>query len=287
MDLGERLLQYAYLMRFHRPVGIFLLLWPTLWALWIAGQGRPDIQVVAVFVLGVIVMRAAGCVINDYADRNFDPYVARTRDRPLACNKVRPAEALGLFGVLGLVAFWLVLQLNLLTIVLAFVALFLAVSYPFMKRFIYLPQAYLGLAFGWAVPMAFAAQTGSIPVVAWWLLLATVLWALAYDTMYAMADLEDDVKIGVKSSAILFGRFCPQMIALIQLAHLAVLTWVGQLADLGGWYRLALVLAVGLSAYQQRLICSRDRQAYLRAFGNNSWLGAVIFLGIVLDYLLR
>lgn len=285
MDWRERLTQYWYLMRFHRPVGIFLLLWPTLWALWIAGQGRPDGKVAMVFVLGVILMRAAGCVINDYADRDFDPHVTRTRDRPIAAGRVTPKEALALFGGLCLLAFLLVLQLNRLTIALAFVALFLACSYPFMKRITHLPQAYLGLAFGWAVPMAFAAQTGSIPALAWWLLLATVLWALAYDTIYAMVDREDDLKIGVKSSAILFGRFCPWIIAAIQVAMLGVMGWVGQLAGLGGWYWLALWVAGGLAAYQQILIRNWDRMACFRAFLNNHWVGAVIFLGIALDCL--
>lgn len=285
MDWRERLTQYWYLMRFHRPIGIFLLLWPALWALWIAGQGRPDGTVLIVFVLGVVLMRAAGCVINDYADRHFDPYVTRTRDRPIAAGRVTPKEALGLFGVLCLLAFWLVLQLNRLTIALAFVALFLAVSYPFMKRVTYLPQAYLGLAFGWAVPMAFAAQTGSIPTVAWWLLLATALWALAYDTMYAMADLEDDLKIGVKSSAILFGRYCPWIVAAVQVALLAILVWVGRLTGLGGWYWLALLGVVGLLIYQQILIRTWDKAACLQAFLNNNWVGAVVFLGIALDYL--
>ncbi len=285
MDWRERLTQYWYLMRFHRPIGIFLLLWPALWALWIAGQGRPDGKVLMVFVLGVILMRAAGCVINDYADRNFDPYVTRTRDRPIAAGRVTPKEALALAGMLCLLAFFLVLQLNRLTIALAFIALFLACSYPFMKRVTYLPQAYLGLAFGWAVPMAFAAQTGSIPAVAWWLLLATVLWALVYDTMYAMVDREEDLKIGVKSSAILFGRFCPWIIAAIQAAMLGTLGWVGQLAGLGGWYWLALWVAAGLAVYQQILIRDQNPAACLRAFLNNNWVGAVIFLGIALDCL--
>ncbi|GAB6066741.1 4-hydroxybenzoate octaprenyltransferase [Methylothermus subterraneus] len=281
----ERLIQYWYLMRFHRPVGIFLLLWPTLWALWIAGRGEPDGKVLVVFVLGVVLMRAAGCVINDYADRHFDPHVARTRDRPIAAGRVAPKEALALFGALCLLAFLLVLQLDRFTLALAFVGLLLAVSYPFMKRFTHLPQAYLGVAFGWAVPMAFAAQTGSIPAVAWWLFLATVLWALVYDTMYAMVDREDDLKIGVKSSAILFGRFCPQIIACIQAAMLGVLAWVGKLAGLGGWYWLALAVAAGLFIYQQVLIRDQDRAACFRAFLHNAWLGAVIFLGIALDFL--
>jgi 4-hydroxybenzoate polyprenyltransferase len=284
MAWGERLIQYFYLMRLHRPIGIFLLLWPTLWALWIAGQGKPSAKVLIIFALGVVLMRAAGCAINDYADRHFDPYVARTRDRPLACGRVTPKEALWVFALLSLLAFLLVLQLNPLTIKLAVVALFLAGSYPFTKRFTHLPQAYLGVAFGWAVPMAFAAQLGSIPQLAWWLFLATVLWALAYDTMYAMVDREDDLKIGVKSSAILFGRFCAEVVAVLQAALLAVLAWVGKLAGLGGWYWLALGGAAGLAVYQQLLIRTQDRAAYFRAFLNNNWFGAVIFLGIALDF---
>ena len=197
--------QYWLLARFDRPIGILILLWPTLWALWIAGQGHPDPLVFTVFVLGVILMRAAGCVINDYADREFDPHVERTKQRPIAAGKVKPKEALILFAIMCLIAFSLVLLMNRLTILLSFVAAFLAASYPFMKRYTHLPQAYLGIAFGWAVPMAFAAQTGSVPLVAWIMYLATVLWALVYDTMYAMVDKEDDLKIGVKSTAILFG----------------------------------------------------------------------------------
>lgn len=280
-----RMGQYWYLMRFHRPIGIFLLLWPTLWALWIAGAGSPDPGVVTVFVLGVVLMRAAGCVINDYADREFDPHVARTRDRPIAAGRVHPREALILFALLCLLAFALVLRLNALTVALSFVALFLAASYPFMKRITHLPQAYLGLAFGWAVPMAFAAETGSVPPTAWWLLLATVLWALAYDTMYAMADREEDLKIGVKSSAILFGRCDRWIIAAIQLAMLAVLAGVGRMEGLGGWYWVGLTAAAGLALHQQNLIRGRVPELCLRAFLNNNWSGLVIFLGIALDAL--
>nr|WP_286294153.1 4-hydroxybenzoate octaprenyltransferase [Methylomarinovum sp. IN45] len=272
-------------MRLHRPIGIFLLLWPALWALWIAGNGRPDPVIVAVFILGVVLMRSAGCVINDYADRRFDPHVRRTCDRPLAAGRVTPGEALILFAVLCGLAFVLVLFLNRLTIALAFVAAFLAASYPFMKRYTHLPQAYLGLAFGWAVPMAFAAQTGAVPAVAWWLLLATLLWALAYDTMYAIVDREDDLRIGVKSTAILFGRHDRLIIGLIQLAMLAVLAWVGRLAGLGEGYWAGLLAAAGFMAYQQWLIRERDPGRCFQAFLNNNWLGAVVFLGILLDYL--
>lgn len=281
----DRLRQYWLLMRFHRPIGIFLLLWPTLWALWIAAGGMPDPKILAVFVLGVVLMRAAGCVINDYADRDFDPHVARTRQRPIAAGRVSPGEALALFGALCLAAFLLVLQLDGLTIALSLVAALLAASYPFMKRYTHLPQAYLGLAFGWAVPMAFAAQTGGVPPVAWWLLLATVLWALAYDTMYAMADREDDLKIGVKSSAILFGRYDRHLIAAIQVLMLGILGWVGRLSGLDGWYGLGLIAAAGLAVYQQWLIRDRRPDRCIRAFLNNHWLGMVVFLGIVLDYM--
>ena len=283
-DLKDRLLQYAYLMRFHRPIGIFLLLWPALWALWIAGNGRPDVKVVVIFVLGVILMRAAGCVINDYADREFDPHVERTKDRPIASGKVSPREALMLFAVLCLLAFLLVLQLNGLTIALSFIALFLAASYPFTKRITQLPQAYLGIAFGWAVPMAFAALTGTVPLIAWGLFLATVLWALAYDTMYAMVDRDDDLKIGVKSTAILFGRYDRWIIAGIQVAMLLILAWVGRSAGLGGWYYLGLFAAACFAVYQQYLIAGREKAKCFQAFLNNHWFGAVIFLGLLLDY---
>lgn len=284
-ELRERIRQYWLLMRFDRPIGIFLLLWPALWALWIAAHGRPDPKIVMVFVLGVIVMRAAGCVINDYADRNFDPHVTRTRDRPIAAGRVSPREALVLFVGLCLMAFLLVLQLNGLTIALSVIAVLLAASYPFMKRFTHLPQAYLGLAFGWAVPMAFAAQTGTVPAIAWWLLLATILWALAYDTMYAMVDREDDLKIGVKSTAILFADGDRLIIAGIQAAMLLTLLWVGVLAGLGAGYRLGLLAALVLAGYQQYLIRDRQPDRCFQAFLNNHWFGAVVFLGIVLDYM--
>ena len=280
----DRVHQYWLLMRFHRPIGIFLLLWPTLWALWIAGEGKPETKILVIFVLGVVLMRAAGCVINDYADRNFDPHVSRTCDRPIAAGRVSPKEALVLFAFLCLLAFLLVIQLNGLTIALSLVAVFLAASYPFMKRYTHLPQAYLGLAFGWAVPMAFAAQTGTVPGIAWWLLLATVLWALAYDTMYAMVDREDDLKVGIKSTAILFGRYDREVIAAIQVAMLGILLWVGHLAGLDGWYWLGLTAASGLAIYQNLLIRGRQPERCFQAFLNNHWFGAVIFLGIVLEY---
>jgi 4-hydroxybenzoate polyprenyltransferase len=281
----QRLRQYFLLMRLDRPIGIFLLLWPTLWALWIAGEGRPDNWVAMVFVLGVILMRSAGCVINDYADRDIDRHVARTSDRPLTAGRVTSKEALLLFAVLALTAFGLVLTLNLLTILLSFVGAVLAASYPFMKRYTYLPQVYLGLAFGWSVPMAFAAQTGTVPVVAWLLLIATVLWATAYDTMYAMVDRPDDLKIGVKSTAILFGSADRAIIAIIQALTLAVLGTVGQTLELGGYYYTALGVALLLMCYQQYLIQNRDGMHCFKAFLNNNWVGAAVFAGIALHYL--
>lgn len=284
--LADRARQYWLLARFDRPIGILILLWPTLWALWLAGNGKPDLLVLTVFCLGVVLMRAAGCVINDYADRGFDPYVARTKQRPIAAGKVSPKEALVVFSVLCLIAFGLVLLLNLQTVLLSFVAAFLAASYPFMKRFTHLPQAYLGIAFGWAVPMAFSAQTSDIPAMGWVLYLAVVLWALIYDTMYAMVDKDDDLKIGVKSTAILFGRYDRHIMAVLQLIMLALLVIVGQLQQLGWPYYGGLVVAAGLAGYQQKLIFHREKSNCFKAFLNNNWFGMVIFLGIVLNYLL-
>jgi 4-hydroxybenzoate polyprenyltransferase len=285
--MKQRLLQYAYLMRLHRPIGIFLLLWPALWALWIAGEGSPDPLVLFVFVAGVVLMRSAGCVINDYADRDFDPHVARTRERPIAAGQVTPREALILFAVLCLLALGLVLLMNSLTIWLSLVGALLAVTYPFMKRYTQLPQVYLGAAFGWAVPMAFAAQTGEVPRVAWLLFVATILWATAYDTMYGMVDREDDLKIGVKSTAILFGESDRLIIAIIQAVLLLALVLAGQAAGLGVYYYFGLLLATTLLVYQQYLIRERRPAACFKAFLNNNWFGAAVFGGIVLDYLAR
>ncbi|OYV19818.1 MAG: 4-hydroxybenzoate octaprenyltransferase, partial [Methylococcaceae bacterium NSM2-1] len=219
----ERIKQYWILARFDRPIGILILLWPALWALWVASDGRPDLPVLIVICLGVVLMRAAGCVINDYADRDFDPHVERTRQRPIAAGKVKPGEALIVFVVLCLCSFGLVLMLNIYTIMLSFIAAFLAASYPFMKRYTHLPQAYLGIAFGFAVPMSFSAQLNSIPAVAWVMYLAVVLWALVYDTMYAMVDKEDDLKIGVKSTAILFGDYDRHIMAILQIIIIGLL----------------------------------------------------------------
>ena len=285
--MKQRLLQYAYLMRLHRPIGIFLLLWPALWALWIAGEGSPDPLVVFVFVAGVVLMRSAGCVINDYADRDFDPHVARTRERPIAAGRVKPKEALVLFAVLCLLALGLVLLMNSLTIWLSLVGALLAVTYPFMKRYTHLPQVYLGAAFGWGVPMAFAAQTGEVPRVGWLLFVATILWATAYDTMYGMVDREDDLKIGVKSTAILFGDSDRLIIAIIQVVLLLALVLAGQAAGLGIYYYFGLLLATTLLVYQQYLIRERRPAACFKAFLNNNWFGAAVFGGIVLDHLAR
>ena len=282
----DRLRQYALLMRLNRPIGIFLLLWPTLWALWIASDGNPDPLVTTVLVLGVVLMRSAGCVINDYADRNFDPRVERTHQRPLATGRITTREAIALFLILSFVAFLLVLQLNWLTVLLSFVALPLAAIYPFMKRYTYLPQVHLGLAFGWAVPMAFSAQTGELPPpVAWLLLTGVVLWAVAYDTMYAMVDREDDIRIGVKSTAILFAEADRAIIAGIQATLMLVLILVGQKLEMGVFYYLGLAVAGGLTVYQQYLIKDRVPERCFKAFLNNNWFGMAVFAGICLHYL--
>lgn len=283
----SKLNAYWRLMRFDKPIGILLLLWPALWALWIAGAGHPSLKALLAIALGTVLMRAAGCVINDYADRDFDPHVERTRLRPIAAGEVSPKEALWLFVGLCLSAFLLVLQLNPLSIALAFPGAFLAASYPFTKRLTHLPQAYLGVAFGWAVPMAFAAEMGEIPMDAWILFAATAIWALIYDTMYAMVDRDDDLQIGVKSTAILFGRYDRLIVGLFQLLMLGLLFKAGQNAGLGMLYDAGLLSGLGLFAYQQWLIRKREKALCFRAFLNNNWFGASIFLGIALDFALR
>ena len=285
--LTDRLQNYAQLMRLDRPIGTFLLLWPTLWAIWIAAAGRPSIKVLIVFVLGVFLMRSAGCVINDYADREFDPHVKGTRNRPLAAGRVQPREAGLLFSVLCGLAFMLVLTMNRLTRLLSLVGVVLAATYPFMKRFHHLPQAHLGAAFSWAVPMAFAAETGSLPAVCWLLFAINLLWTVVYDTLYAMVDREDDLRIGLRSTAILFGDLDRLVVAVLQLLVLAGLYLLGLQADLGWIYRFALVGVAGLMLYQQVLIRERDEQKCFKAFLNNNWLGLVVFLGIVADYWAR
>jgi 4-hydroxybenzoate polyprenyltransferase len=285
--MTSRLHDYVALTRLNKPIGILLLLWPTLWALWIAGEGRPDTQVLAIFVLGVVLMRSAGCVINDYADRDFDRHVSRTRERPLTSGRVSPRMALLLFTVLCLLAFGLVLMLNRLTVLLSFVGVALAALYPFMKRVTHLPQVFLGAAFGWAVPMAFAAQTGSVPQIAWLMFTTTVLWATAYDTLYAMVDRQDDLALGLKSTAILFGDSDRKIIGLLQLMVLVCLVMIGYQAGLGPIYYASVALAALLAVYQQYLIRYRERDACFQAFLNNNWFGMVVFLGILLDYLYR
>jgi len=282
----NRLIQYYYLMRLNKPVGILLLLWPTLWALWIAAEGLPDLDVLTIFVLGVIVMRSTGCVINDLADRNLDRHVQRTRDRPITSGKVKPFEAIGLITVLLLCAVALVLNLNTLTFRLSCIAVPLAIIYPFMKRVTYLPQVFLGLAFAWAIPMAFAAQTDSIPQIAWLLFITTVLWAIVYDTMYAMVDREDDIKIGVKTTAILFDDADRTIIGSIQIMILLSQILTGVKLELGKYYYAGIAIASLLSIYQQYLIKDRIPENCFRAFLNNQWYGMVIFVGLYLHYLL-
>ncbi len=279
-----RLRDYAQLMRLHRPIGILLLLWPTLWGLWFAGAGRPDLHVFAVFVLGVVLMRSAGCVINDYADRGFDPHVERTRERPIAAGRVAPREALVLFASLCLVAFALVLTLNRLTILLSLVGAFLAATYPFLKRYTHLPQFYLGVAFGWGIPMAFAAQTGSVPAIAWVLFAANVFWSVAYDTAYAMVDREDDLKVGVKSTAILFGRYDRLLIGVFHALTLGLLVVAGLMAASGFLYYVGLAAAALFALYQQTLIRARARDNCFKAFLDNNRFGAAVFAGLALDY---
>ncbi len=276
---------YARLMRLHRPIGTLLLLWPTLWALWLAAKGVPDPFILTVFALGTLLMRSAGCVINDYADRHYDGHVRRTRDRPLAAGEIAPDRALALFGALIAAAGLLVLTLNRLTIGLAGVALVLAGVYPYMKRYTYLPQVWLGVSFAWSVPMAFAAQTGAIPPLAWLLLSAVVLWVLVYDTQYAMVDREDDLKIGIKSTAILFDDADRHIIGALQILLLIDLWLVGRQAGLGTAYRLGLGVAAALALYQAVLIKERDPERCFRAFLNNNWFGLAVFAGIVVDYL--
>lgn len=273
---------YIRLMRLDRPIGNFLLLWPTLWALWVAAGGLPTLDVLLVFVLGVLLMRAAGCVINDYADRDFDGQVERTKHRPLATGEVTAKQALALFAVLGLIAFALVLTQNWLTIQLSFVGMALAALYPFTKRVTHLPQFVLGAAFGWATPMAFAAQTGELPSITWLMFGITLVWTVAYDTMYAMVDRADDLKAGIKSTAILFGRFDRLAIGLLQAFTLGLLFLVGQIQGLNEWFFLSLLLAGLLAAYQQYLIKDRDRDFCFKAFLNNNHFGAVVFLGLLL-----
>jgi 4-hydroxybenzoate polyprenyltransferase len=276
---------YIRLMRLDRPIGIYLLLWPTLWAVWIGGRGQPKPQILIIFVVGTVLMRSAGCAINDYADRSFDPHVERTKDRPLAAGRLSTLEALVLFSLLSLSALVLALQLNRLTLLYAVGGAFIAVTYPFIKRFLSVPQMYLGLAFGAGIPMAFAAQIETVPRVAWLLLLANVLWVTVYDTMYAMVDRNDDVKIGVRSTAILFGDSDRHIIAVLQAMTLVTLYLVGRIIRAqGGWYHAGLIAAAIFFMYQLWLIRNRDRDGCFRAFLNNNYVGMSVFVGLALEY---
>lgn len=280
----KKAILYVQLVRLDKPVGILLLLWPTLIALWIAAEGWPDPAVLFVFVTGVILMRSAGCAINDYADRHVDKKVQRTKHRPLTSGKISEKETLLVFASLSLTAFILVLFMNELTIWMSFIGILLAASYPFMKRYHYLPQVHLGAAFGWSAPMAYTAQANEITAVTWLIFLATILWATAYDTMYAMVDYDDDIKIGVKSTAILFGNQDKLIIGIIQILLILNLILIGNRAELSGFYYLGVTAASVFAAYQQYLIKDRKRELCFQAFLNNNWFGLVLFAGVFLDY---
>ncbi|MCL2656807.1 MAG: 4-hydroxybenzoate octaprenyltransferase [Betaproteobacteria bacterium] len=282
--LSERLDHYEKLTRLDKPIGILLLLWPTLWALWFAGDGRPSLLIVGIFMLGTVLMRSAGCAINDYADRDFDGKVERTRTRPLATGAIHPREAILVAAVLSLCSFALILPLNRLVLWLSLPALFLAGSYPFTKRFFAIPQAYLGVAFGFGIPMGFAAIWGQVPGAAWLLLLGNIFWAVAYDTEYAMVDRPDDLKIGIKTSAITFGRFDVAAVMFCYAASLSLFGWVGHLFNRGWVYYAGLLVALGIAVYHYALIRKRDQARCFRAFLHNNWLGGTIFVGLVLDY---
>ncbi len=284
-ELAARLNAYERLMRLDKPIGILLLLWPTLWALWMSSRGAPNWIIVWIFLLGTVLMRSAGCVMNDYADRRFDPHVERTRERPLATGEVSGREALILAAVLSLLAFTLVLMLNVQTIILSVVALFLAATYPLTKRFFSIPQAYLGVAFGFGIPMAFAAHNAIVPPIAWWLLLANIFWAIAYDTEYAMVDREDDIRIGIRSSALFFDKYDVVAIMACYAAMLAILAYVGVRLHLHWPYFVGLLVAAGIAGYHYTLIRTRERAACFKAFLHNNWLGAAIFAGLLLSYL--
>ncbi|HHA2292902.1 MULTISPECIES: 4-hydroxybenzoate octaprenyltransferase [Enterobacter] len=280
----NKLLAYHRLMRTDKPIGALLLLWPTLWALWVATPGVPPLWILGVFIAGVWLMRAAGCVVNDYADRKFDGHVKRTAHRPLPSGQVTEKEARTLFIVLVLLSFLLVLTLNTMTILLSVAALALAWVYPFMKRYTHLPQVVLGAAFGWSIPMAFAAVSESVPLSCWLMFLANILWAVAYDTQYAMVDRDDDLKIGIKSTAILFGRHDKLIIGILQVAVLALMVTMGYLNGLHWAFYWAVLVAGMLFVYQQKLIAKREREACFKAFMNNNYVGLVLFLGLAMSY---
>ena len=274
---------YFRLMRFNKPIGIYLLLWPTYWALFLSAGGWPDIDLLIIFTFGVIITRSAGCVINDYADREIDKHITRTRDRPITTGEISPKAALLLFIALGLIAFALVLLTNTLTIKISFIAIALAVLYPFTKRWTNLPQLILGLAFAMSVPMAFSAQTGTVPASAGWIFLATILWTLIYDTLYAMADREEDLKIGVKSTAILFAKYDQIFITLLQILLMLVFIKIGNLFDLGAFYDISLIIILIFMIYHQLLIKKGKKSDYFKAFINNHYIGMTLFSGIFLS----
>lgn len=282
----DKLLAYHRLMRTDKPIGALLLLWPTLWALWVATPGVPPLGIIVVFIAGVWLMRAAGCVVNDYADRKFDGHVKRTANRPLPSGAVSEKEARNLFIVLVLLAFMLVLTLNLMTILLSIAALALAWTYPFMKRYTHLPQVVLGAAFGWSIPMAFAAVSESVPLSCWLMFFANILWAVAYDTLYAMVDRDDDVKIGIKSTAILFGRHDKLIVGILQVLVLVLMAAVGWLNGLGWAFYASIAVAGALFIWQQKMIVRRDRDACFKAFLNNNYVGLALFVGLAVSYLL-
>jgi 4-hydroxybenzoate polyprenyltransferase len=282
----NRIKLYVQLVRLHRPVGIVLLLWPTLWALWIGSRGEPGWELFAIFFLGTVLMRSAGCAINDWADRDFDKHVQRTANRPLTSGAIKPIEAVLIFVGLSLLAFLLILSLNKLTIGLSFVGAFLAASYPFTKRFLALPQAYLGIAFGFGIPMAFAATQESVPLSAWVMLGANIFWALAYDTEYAMVDRDDDLKIGIRTAAITFGKFDVLAVMICYFLTLALLALVGWLEELEVWYFLGLIVAGLIACYHYALIRTRSKEGCFKAFNHNNWFGAAIFVGVLANYLI-
>ncbi|AUD58043.1 4-hydroxybenzoate octaprenyltransferase [Shewanella sp. Pdp11] len=286
MNLKQKWDVYSRLTRIDRPIGTLLLLWPCLMALMLAAGGMPDLKVLVIFIIGVVIMRACGCIINDYADRDLDSFVERTRTRPLASGEISTKEALILFVILGLSAFGLVLLLNGLVVKLSVVGIILTIIYPFTKRITNMPQMFLGIVWSWSIPMAYAAQTGEVPMEAWWLFAANWCWTVAYDTMYAMVDRDDDLKVGIKSTAILFGKYDRQIIGLFQLAALACFIAAGWSADRGLLYGLGILTFVGFSTYQQMLIFGRERAPCFKAFLNNNWAGLALFVGLGADYLI-
>jgi 4-hydroxybenzoate polyprenyltransferase len=286
MKFTQNLPLYFRLMRLDRPIGILLLLWPTLWAIWIASSGHPPFFILLIFVAGTVLMRSAGCVINDYADRDIDKHVKRTEHRPITSGQVSPREALWLAAALAVSAFLLILPLNTLTLMLSVPAVLLAGSYPYTKRFLAIPQAYLGIAFGFGIPMAFAAIQGSVPAVAWWLLLANIFWCVAYDTEYAMVDRDDDIHLGIHSSALFFGKYDVAAVMVCYAVALGILAYVGYTLQLGLSYYAGLLIAAGITTYHYTLIRQRHRDLCFKAFLHNNWFGAAVFAGMLLDYLL-